>query len=136
MDIAEPKLAKLSECRKDVGTHHIGMLKTARALGFKAKAKKLSNFEDLDKLVNLRGIPVVVGWFSEWTDHYSVVIGLDKEFVYLDNPERDKPVHKIERWLFNHLWFDFIGKNDERVCWRWMMWVEKKSEVGSRKSDG
>ncbi len=99
------------------------MVKAARALGFKVNVKKDATLGELGKLVK-RDTPVIVGWFSEWTDHYSVVIGLDDKYVYLDNPEEEKPVQKVERWKFKHLWFDFVGKKNDRVCRGWMMWVE------------
>jgi ABC-type bacteriocin/lantibiotic exporter with double-glycine peptidase domain len=123
---SEAELARLSGCDHKNGTHHAGMVKVARALGFKAKTFERTSFKDLDAWINKKMTPVIVGWFSEWTDHYSVVVGLDKDYIYLDNPEENKPIQRFKRELFKHLWFDFVGKHQEHVCWGWMMVLEPK----------
>jgi len=62
--------------------------------------------------------PVIVNWFtrgrkdyadSEVADgHYSVVAGIDEQFIYLQDPEIGK-MRKIKRHDFMRVWFDFKG---------------------------
>ncbi|MCX6765192.1 MAG: hypothetical protein NT148_01485, partial [Candidatus Nealsonbacteria bacterium] len=40
--------------------------------------------------------------------HYSVVIGLDDKFIYLQDPEIGR-MRKIKRYDFMRVWFDFKG---------------------------
>ena len=64
-------------------------------------------------------MPVIVDWFtrgrcdygeSEVADgHYSVVIGLDDEYIYLQDPEIGGE-RKIKRNDFMKVWFDFAGE--------------------------
>jgi len=122
----EEKLGRLAGCTLKDGTAHEALIKVARDHGFKVTAKQGATLKDLDHWVNKRRLPVMVGWFSEYDDHYSVVIGLTKDYVILNNPEKDKPNHKLESEFFKNVWFDFLGKNDDRVCWGWMMAIEPK----------
>jgi predicted double-glycine peptidase len=120
----ELKLGKLARCTVKNGTDHIGMIKAAKAFGFKAYVKEHATFADIDNWVNKKKTPVIVGWFSDYDDHYSVVIGLDKTHIALDDPEMAKPVRHLKRSFFKHVWFDFIGKNNDRVSWGWMMAIQ------------
>ena len=89
----------------------------AQSLGFKVEIKNESGFEDIEKWLK-KGVPVIVDWFtrgrqdygdSEVSDgHYSVVIGLDDEYIYLQDPEIGGE-RKIEREDFMKVWFDFTG---------------------------
>ena len=47
-------------------------------------------------------------WFSVDDGHYSVVIGMDKKFIYLNDPEWGK-VRKLELKIFKRVWFDYKG---------------------------
>lgn len=67
-------------------------------------------------------MPVIVDWFTrgrqDYTDsevadgHYSVVIGLDDEHIYLQDPEIGGE-RKIKRDDFMKVWFDFTGHQIE-----------------------
>ena len=66
-----------------------------------------------------KGVPVIVDWFtrgrkdygdSDVADgHYSVVMGLDDKYIYLQDPEIGK-MRKLDREDFMTVWFDFTGK--------------------------
>jgi predicted double-glycine peptidase len=87
-------------------------------LGFKVEMKDKSTFEDIQFWLDKK-VPVIVDWFSRGTaqdddsdianGHYSVVVGLDDEYIYLEDPELGG-MRKIKRNDFMTVWFDFKGK--------------------------
>ena len=116
---SEREIARLAGTAEDLGTDEQGIKKAAESLGFKVEIKNESSFEDIQNYLNKK-IPVVVNWFTrgriDYDDsqvpdgHYSVVVGLDDEFIYLQDPEIGK-LRKIERNDFMKVWFDFIGEH-------------------------
>ncbi len=120
----EEELAKMAGWDRDLGIDDKGIKATAEALGFKVKIKNYSNFQDIKKWLD-KGIPVIVNWFtrgrndysdSETADgHYAVVMGLDNDFIYLQDPEIGK-MRKLKKYDFMRVWFDFksdyIKKNE------------------------
>jgi len=115
---SEQEIAKLCGTTEDLGTDDKGIKKVAESLGFNVEIKNNSTFEDIQKWLDKK-VPVIVNWFtrgradyddSEVADgHYSVVAGLDDEFIYIQDPEIGK-LRKVEREDFMKVWFDFIGK--------------------------
>ena len=115
---SEKEIAKLAGTTEDLGTDDQGIKKAAESLGFKVEIKNESLLEDIQTYLNKK-IPVIVNWFTrgriDYDDsqvpdgHYSVVVGLDKEFIYLQDPEIGK-LRKIERSDFMKVWFDFTGE--------------------------
>jgi predicted double-glycine peptidase len=113
----EGELAKMAGWNKELGINDEGIKNTAIALGFKLKIKNNSSFKDIETWLE-KGIPVIVDWFtrgrSDYSDsetadgHYSVVMGLDDKFIYLQDPEIGK-MRKIKRYDFMRVWFDFKG---------------------------
>ncbi|MDD2786077.1 MAG: cysteine peptidase family C39 domain-containing protein [Patescibacteria group bacterium] len=126
VEASEIKLGRIAGTVAKIGTFHEGLVKAAEVHGFKTYTKERATFKDLDTWINRKKTPVIVDWFSDYDDHYAVVIGLDKKYIYMDDPELDKPMRRIERSFFNHIWFGFTGKNNEKVSWRWMMTIEPK----------
>lgn len=111
----EKELAKLTDTNPKNGTSLAGIIKAARRVGFKASHKDLSQFTDIQKLLNKK-IPVIIDWFHEDCGHYSVAVGLDAKNIYLMDPEL-AAIRKIDRVTFKRIWFDFPGdfiksKND------------------------
>jgi predicted double-glycine peptidase len=110
-------------CRTDprVGTDDDGIRRAAEALGFVVKIKNESSIADVEKYLR-RGIPLLVNWFSrgrpdyglsEVADgHYSVVVGLDKEHIYLQDPEIGR-LRTLGIPDFLRVWFDFKGEQVE-----------------------
>jgi len=123
---SELELAKLAGTTDDLGTDDQGIKKAAEELGFKVEIKNNSTFKDIQGWLDKK-VPVIVNWFtrgradyedSEVADgHYSVVVRLDQEFIYIQDPEIGK-LRKIEKEDFMKVWFDFTGeyiKSDELI---------------------
>ena len=118
IDKSEQELARLANIAPDIGIDDKSITRVAESLGFKVQIKNESNFSDIEEWLK-RGVPVIVDWFtrgrSDYPDsevadgHYSVVIGLDDEYIYLQDPEIGG-VRKIKREDFMKVWFDFPGK--------------------------
>lgn len=118
VEATEKELAKIAGWNRDLGIDEEGIKKAVNLFGFKVKIKNNSNFKDIEKWLE-RKVPVIVSWFTrgrkDYTDsdiadgHYSVVVGLDGKFIYLQDPEIGK-IRKLERDDFMAVWFDFRGK--------------------------
>lgn len=114
----EKEIAELTGLIPGIGVHAENLVKGAEALGLKASISNECVLDDLEKHLRA-GRPVIVDWFtrgrSDYPDsavadgHYSVVIGLDDEYVYLQDPEIGGE-RKIKRDDFMLVWFDFEGK--------------------------
>lgn len=122
----EKELAELTGVIGGVGIDDTAIEKAARTFGLKVEIKNNATFEDIEKWLE-RNVPVIVDWFtkgrpdykdSEVADgHYSAVIGLDDDYIYLQDPEIGG-VRKLDRGDFIRVWFDFRGeylKPDELV---------------------
>ena len=106
----EKELADLAGLDPELGINDKDIVRVAESLGFKAEIKNESSFEDIEKWLE-KGVPVIVDWFtrgrqdyddSEVADgHYSVVGGLDDEYIYLQDPEIGGE-RKIKRKDFQH----------------------------------
>ncbi len=118
-DKTEKDIAEMCGTTDELGTNAEGIQKAAQMIGLRAEIKDGSTFEDIQKWLDKK-VPVIVNWFtrgradyedSEVADgHYSVVVGLDDEFIYLQDPEIGK-LRKVEREDFMKVWFDFTGKH-------------------------
>jgi len=113
---SEKKLAELTQCNPTRGTSAHNLANAARTLGFKVKIKDLASFEDIQDWL-ARGVPVIVGWISPGENdenvkmvdgHYSPVVGLDKKYIYIMDPEI-AALRTIPRKDFLRVWFDFEG---------------------------
>lgn len=103
--VSEARAAKLSSATRRYGVEAKGLVKAARAVGFRATVKDKATFRDIENHL-MRGIPVIVDWFSGDDGHYSVVTGLTKSTIYLADPELGR-VRKLSRSVFRRVWFDF-----------------------------
>lgn len=114
----EEELYKLCNASSDLGIDDKSLKKAAESLGFKVRIQNFASFDDIKKWLE-KGIPVIVDWFtrgrasysdSEVADgHYSVVMGLDGENIYLQDPEIGK-MRIIAKDDFIRVWFDFTGE--------------------------
>jgi len=115
---SEAEIAKLCGVAEGLGADEKGIKQAAEGLGLKVEIKNNSAFEDIQYWLDKK-VPVIVNWFtrgradyddSEVADgHYSPVIGLDDEYIYIQDPEIGK-LRKINRDDFMQVWFDFTGK--------------------------
>jgi len=114
----EKELAKLCETDEKLGTSAEDLVRVIRSYALQSDIHNEGNLGDIEKCIQ-KDIPVIVNWFSRGrTDygisevpdgHYSVVIGIDKKYIYLQDPEIGKQ-RKIERDDFLTVWFDFSGE--------------------------
>ncbi len=117
MNKSEQELAQLTKLVPGLGIDDKNIARAAESLGLKVQIKNESTFNDIEEWLK-KGVPVIVDWFtrgrsdyknSEVADgHYSVVVGLDDEYVYLQDPETGSE-RKIAREDFMKVWFDFTG---------------------------
>jgi len=98
-DISVPQLSKKTKARFDTGAQESEMARVARNYGLKVRMKHNMSLSELKSYVS-RGIPVIIGYQAwapkgtQWSSylgggHYSVVIGMDKENVWLMDPSSD-----------------------------------------------
>ena len=115
---SEEELVQLFKIKKGLGVDDKGIKTAVGKIGLKAVIKNNSSFKDIEKWLK-KDVPVMVDWFTRGrTDygdssvadgHYSVVMGLDDIFIYLQDPELGA-MRKIERSNFMRVWFDFKGE--------------------------
>jgi len=115
---SEEEIAKISGATENSGTDEEGMKRATESLGFNVEIKNNSTFEDIQYWLDKK-TPVIVNWFTRGrTDypeedvpdgHYSVAVGLDDKFIYLQDPEIGK-LRKITKENFVKVWFDFRGE--------------------------
>ncbi|KKU65937.1 MAG: hypothetical protein UX89_C0024G0003 [Parcubacteria group bacterium GW2011_GWA2_47_16] len=123
---SEQELAELTGTTSGMGTDDKSIARVAESLGFKTVIKNESDFSDIKEWLK-KGVPVIVDWFtrgredyppSEMADgHYSAVVGLDDNLIYLQDPETGG-LREIARDDFKKVWFDFTGeyiRNDELI---------------------
>lgn len=112
----EKEIANLCGYKKSKGVEAKNILRAAKKLGLDGFIKDLSVIKDVREYVLKKKIPVIVDWFSTDEGHYSVVVDIDKDNIYLQDPELGHPrAMRIDD--FKRVWFDFPGdflcsKND------------------------
>lgn len=106
--MSEEELINLTHCDPNIGIEAETMAKVSNELGFKTIIKDNATFDDLREYVVDKKIPIIVDWFSEDDGHYSVVVDIDSQNIYLQNPEF-KEIQKIPLDKFKRVWFDFRG---------------------------
>lgn len=119
---SEEELALICNKDPDLGVDDKAIKNAAEKLGFKVEIQNYSSFKDIANWLDKK-VPVIVNWFTRGRydypeddvadGHYSVVIGLDSEFIYLQDPEVGR-VRKLNREDFYRVWFDFSSENIER----------------------
>lgn len=127
LDKSEAELAKLSNCSKEKGTSAKGLVDAANKLGFKAEIKDNCSFGIIDKYLRKK-VPVIVDWFLNDEGHYSVVIDIDKENIYLQDPNLGH-VRAMKLEIFYRVWFDFpesFLRSKEDLILRRIIAVEKE----------
>lgn len=106
---SEKELAKMTKCSRIKGCSEINLIDVSKKLGFNGYTKQNSNINEIKKLV-LKGIPVIVNWFSpEEAGHYSVVVGFYKDNILIADPHFGK-IKKYKISWFEERWFDMPFK--------------------------
>lgn len=104
----EKEIASLCGYKKSKGVEAKRILKAAKKMGLKGFIKDCSEIKDIRKYVLKKKVPVIVDWFSTDEGHYSVVVDIDKENIYLQDPELGRP-RAMRIGEFKRVWFDFPG---------------------------
>lgn len=122
LDKTEAELSQICNKDEELGTDDKSIKEAAEELGFKVKIKNNAEYKDIEEWLK-KEVPVIVNWFTrgrydypedEVADgHYSVVMGLDDEFIYLQDPEVGR-MRKIDREDFYRVWFDFSSEYIEK----------------------
>lgn len=106
---SEEELKKLLKVQKYLYDVSIKlMLGAAKKLGFKAKYKTNSSIKEIRRLIKKK-IPVIIGWYAPSRgSHYSVVEGIDKQNIYIADPELGKivplKIKEFEKWWQDIHW--------------------------------
>ena len=104
---SERRLVRLSGASSSSGVSARALVKAAEQLGFAGEVKDLCELADIRRCLR-REIPVIVDWFDINNGHYSVVIGMDRENIYLQDPSLGHR-RAMKLRTFKRLWFDFPG---------------------------
>lgn len=109
-DISEDQLIKEADCNED-GTEWKEMLANPSRHGFGVWEGHKADYDDLSRLVQVIGYPVIVPWYSSRgktpdADHYSVIKRISPLGVLLADPGQGDyfPIQRdefIKRWTCN-----------------------------------
>ena len=127
---SEKELSRLVGSTTAMGVSAENIARAAKKLKMNAIIKDYSNLADIASYLN-RGILVIVDWFSQTDGHYSVVVGLSKENIYIQDPELGF-LRTMKRHAFMTLWFDFEGKymvRKEDIIIRRMIAISPKKKI-------
>lgn len=136
VNVSEDELAKLCKVDEVGYTDSKTMKQVTEDHGFKVEVKENSYFNEIQTWLD-KEIPVIVDWFtrgrSDYDDnaladgHYSIVVGLDDESIYLQDPEIGE-LRKITKEDFLTVWFDYEGdypKSKEDLILRQIICIYK-----------
>ena len=123
--ISEQGLGRKSGTSAREGASPESLIGAVKSLGWHGFWKENSTIGDIRYFLKKRK-PVLVDWFSlygeHYEGHYSVIIGIDRQHIYLADPEIGR-ARKILIEAFKKVWFDFEGphiKNARRIYYEWM----------------
>jgi predicted double-glycine peptidase len=98
---------------KHLGVEASDLIKIAKKWGLRGKIKDHAELKDLSRWVKKKGIPIIVEWFLDDDGHFSVVVDIDRENVYLQDPDLGH-VRAMRRDIFLKVWFTFPTKYMKR----------------------
>lgn len=104
-EVLEDEICKRCNWSYELGCTNSDIKATLESYGLCADIYINSTLEDLEYWVK-HHVPVIVDWFSTDTGHSSIVVDIDKEKVYLLDPEIGA-IRSMLREDFLRLWFDW-----------------------------
>ncbi|MBI2668828.1 C39 family peptidase [Candidatus Woesearchaeota archaeon] len=122
---SERELAKLAQASA-AGVNAEQLVKIVRKLRFRAQVKDFCTLSDIRYFMK-RKIPVIVDWFSADEGHYSVVVRINRENIFLQDPELGQ-LRAMRKKTFKRVWFDFPGdflRSKEDMVVRRMIVIKK-----------
>lgn len=105
-DFSEEELADLMGATANDGVEAPAMVQALNLLGYDAYYRDNVTLDEVRTLVEDTRTPVIVDWFSFTMGHYSVVVGVDDDFIYLQDPEL-AGLRAVTLENFVNMWFDF-----------------------------
>ncbi len=94
---------------KHLGVEAPDIVRLAKRWGLKAKIKDHAELKDLSRWVKKKGIPIIVEWFLDDDGHFSVVVDIDRENVYLQDPDLGH-IREMPKDVFLRVWFTYPTK--------------------------
>lgn len=121
-EVDETELMHLMGTNEDVGTHPENMVRGAKALGFGAEARENLSLDEVKRVTD-QGHPVIglaQVWRSasaspgsprdEWdSGHYFVILGVDEDYVYIQDPYVRMAKAFVPRAVFEEHWHQIMG---------------------------
>lgn len=131
---SERELIKLTGSTTVKGVSAKNIIRAAKKFHMQTKIKDYSTFTQMKSLLK-KQIPIIVDWFSTDNGHYSVIVGLDSENIYMQDPELGQ-LRTMKLKAFMTIWFDFEGSfidDKEDLIIRRMIII--KPQKGFRKNN-
>lgn len=129
---SETELAQLAQATIEQGTEHEGMITAIKEINGYVFTKENGTLEEIEYFVKKEKLPVIIGWFDQDGDHYSVVVNITDKNVIIVDPAKNEPTRWLDKVIFPKIWFDFIGGDNKIVSWGWYMvatFQKRKFEV-------
>lgn len=123
---SQDELAKRCHTTWEKGTTHANLKVGLESLGFQVKAKDQADILELRQLI-AHDTPVVVGWFVDEEEHYSVVYKFSHTYIWMMDPELGRGVRRMTIKKFLSVWYGPDGPR-QRVVKHWMMWIHSSKE--------
>jgi len=121
-DVDEAELMKLLHTTPEAGTYPEDIVAGARALGFEAQAKENLTLDEVEKFTADGHPMIALGqvWRSQsgsapsveedWDNgHYIVVLGVDPDYVYFQDPYMRMSKAFVPRHMFEAHWHQAMG---------------------------
>lgn len=118
----ESEIAFMANKDDDLGISDQDIKRVLESFDLKVEVKNFASFEDIQDALD-KDAPIIVDWMTRGRadydeddladGHYSVVVGLDEENIYLQDPE----VGRLRKFLkkdFIRVWFDFTSDHLEK----------------------
>jgi uncharacterized protein len=126
-DVDEEDLMKVLHTTSEEGTYPENIVRGARALGFEAEAKDKLTLDEVEQFT-ANGDPMIAlaqVWRSEknspgavsedWDNgHYIVVLGVDKDYVYFQDPYARMSKAFVPRKVFEDHWHQVMGGDQKK----------------------
>jgi predicted double-glycine peptidase len=127
-DLDEQDLITLLHTTPETGTYPDDIVRVALLLGFKAEVKENLTLEDIEQATE-QGVPVIVlgqAWRSrqdsavsveeDWANgHYFIVLAVDKDYVYFEDPYVRMGKGFMPRETFAQHWHQAMGGDLEKA---------------------
>jgi ABC-type bacteriocin/lantibiotic exporter with double-glycine peptidase domain len=120
--VPEATIARACRSSNLTGTTGTNLMRGACRLGFTAHTVDGATFRDIELWLR-RKVPTIVDWMSAMASHagrapmpcghYSVVCGINANYIYLQDPAIGRR-RRVSRRDFLNLWFDFTCVRPKR----------------------